>query len=122
GAGANRTVSVTPLGNQSGFSMVTLSVTDGSGNASSNTFLITVVPVNDAPTLNPLGNLSVLNSAGLQSVSLGGISSGAANETQVLSVQATSANPSVIPDPSVTYSSPGNTGLLTFTPAANATG
>jgi hypothetical protein len=122
GTGANRTLAVTPLGNQSGVSMLTLTVMDGSGNTSSNTFLLTVVPVNDAPTLNPLGNLGILTNAGQQTVSLSGISSGAANENQALTIQATSSNPALIPDPSISYFSPGSSAVLRFTPAANATG
>ncbi len=122
GFGANRTLSLTPLANQSGFSTITLAVMDGTGNTSSNSFLVTVVPVNDAPTLNPLNNLSISSNAGQQTVPLSGIGSGAANESQLLLIQATSSNPSIIPDPAVNYASPGSIGTLNFTPVANATG
>ena len=43
-------------------------------------------------------------------------------ETQVLSVIAVSDNPGLIPDPTVTYSSPDATGTLAFTPVANQHG
>src|SRR5690606_36223882 len=60
--------------------------------------------------------------AGTQTVNLSGISSGAANENQTLTVSATSSNPALIPHPTVNYSSPNTTGSISFTPAANASG
>ena len=83
---------------------------------------LTVNPVNDAPTLNGLNNLSIAENAGLQTVNLSGIGTGAPNETQTLTITATSSNPGVVPDPTVNYISPNATGSLTFTPVANSTG
>ena len=122
GSGASRTVSITPLANQSGFSLVTLIVNDGSGNSASNTFLVTVTSVNDAPTLAGIPDLSLVINAGPQTVNLSGIGSGAPNESQALMVTATSSNPSLIPNPTVNYSSPASLGSLTFTPASGVTG
>lgn len=48
GAGANRTVTVTPLANQHGATTITLSVSDGAV-TSTDTFVVTVAPVNDPP-------------------------------------------------------------------------
>jgi hypothetical protein len=53
---------------------------------------------------------------------LSGITSGAANEKQVLRVTAASSNRALIPNPAVNYASPNNTGKLIFKPMANATG
>jgi hypothetical protein len=55
-------------------------------------------------------------------VLLSGIGSGASNEVQDLVVTATSSNAALVPDPLVTYNSPGVGGSLSFTPSANATG
>jgi hypothetical protein len=55
-------------------------------------------------------------------VNLTGISSGAANEVQTLSVSAVSSNPGLIPHPTVTYTSPNTSGSLSFTPVALANG
>ncbi len=74
------------------------------------------------PTLNALGNLTLNQNAGLQTVSLSGITSGAASENQYLTVSATSSNPALIPTPAVNYGSANTTGLLYFSPATNATG
>src|SRR5206468_2947047 len=86
------------------------------------TFTVTVNAVNQAPTLNPLSNLTITENAGQQTVNLSGITSGATNENQTLTVTASSSNPGVVPNPAVNYTSPNTTGSLTFTPVANASG
>jgi hypothetical protein len=89
---------------------------------SSETNYTTPVPVNLAPTLNALGNLTINQNAGQQTVNLTGISSGSPSEVQSLSVTAISDNTALIPAPTVTYTSPGATGTLKFTPAASNSG
>ena len=121
GSGANRTVTVTPATNRFGTTIITVSVSDGSATAS-DTFTLTVTPVNDPPTLNPLNNLELLKNAGLQMVNLSGISSGADNENQVLSVTAAADPPGLLTNLVVSYTSPGATGSLTFTTVSNAVG
>jgi Divergent InlB B-repeat domain/Fibronectin type III domain/Bacterial Ig domain len=118
------TLKFTPAANASGSATITVTVNDGgaSNNIISRAFLVTVNWVNQTPTLDPLGNRTVNENAGQQTVNLSGITSGAINENQVLTVTATSGNPGLIPNPSVTYSSPSTTGTLKFTPAANAHG
>jgi len=66
--------------------------------------------------------VTINEGAGLQTVSLSGISTGATNEVQTLTVTASSSNPALIPNPTVTYTSPNSTGTLAFTPAAAAGG
>ena len=53
GSGSNRTIKVTPLPNQFGATTITLTATDPSGASSSDTFLVTVRPVNDSPAIVP---------------------------------------------------------------------
>jgi len=77
---------------------------------------------NVSPTLNALGNVTIYQSVGLQTVNLIGISSGSSNEVQTLTVTAVSSNPSLIPTPTVTYTTPNTNGTLTFTPVPYATG
>ena len=55
GSGAARTVTVTPAANQSGTATITVTVSDGTLTAS-DTFLLTVTPVNDAPTISDIVN------------------------------------------------------------------
>src|SRR2546429_5092678 len=49
-------------------------------------------------------------------------STGAANESQTLTVTAASSNTALIPNPSVTYTTPSATGTLKYTPAADQNG
>ena len=57
GTGGNRTLTITPIANQSGTETITLSVGDGTSFARS-LFSVTVNPVNDAPTLSALSDKS----------------------------------------------------------------
>ncbi|HEY9510439.1 MAG TPA: fibronectin type III domain-containing protein [Verrucomicrobiae bacterium] len=77
---------------------------------------------NFPPTLNTIVNLTINEDAGKQTVALAGISSGSSTENQTLVVTAKSSNTGLIPDPAVAYTSPNQTGTLSFTPVANAFG
>jgi hypothetical protein len=77
---------------------------------------------NQPPTLNAISNLTINENAGLQTVNLSGISSGAANEKQTLRVAATASNPLLIPLLFINYASPSPTGVLHFRTARNAVG
>lgn len=112
------TLGFTPVAQAFGSTTITVQVNDGAGsnNIVTRTFTVTVTPVNDVPTLNALSGVTINENDGLQTVSLSGITSGAANESQTLSVTATSSNPALIPNPTVNYTSPNATGSLTFTP------
>ena len=56
GTGANRTVTITPAPNQSGTATITLTVTDGNGATASDSFVLTVTAVNDAPTISDIAD------------------------------------------------------------------
>jgi hypothetical protein len=118
------TLTFTPVANANGNATITVTVNDGQGanNLVTRQFNITVNAVNDAPTLNAIANLGLNENAGLQTVSLSGISSGAANESQTLTVSASSSDTSLVPNPTVSYVSPSATGSLIFTPVSNARG
>lgn len=77
---------------------------------------------NTPPTISRIDDVFIDEDAGVQTVKLSGISSGSARESQTLTVTARSADTALIPNPTVTYTSPGATGVLTFAPAANANG
>ncbi len=117
-------ISFTPVPSASGSAIITVRVNDGgtSNNLISRSFTVTVNPVNQAPTLNALSGLTLNENAGLQTVSLSGISSGAANEVQTLTVTASSSNTGLIPNPTVSYTSPNTTGSISFTPVPLAYG
>ena len=79
-------------------------------------------PTNPPPTLDSLSSLAINANAGLQTVSLSGITAGPTNEPQTLTVTATSSNTGLIPNPTVTYTSPGASGSIAFIPVPDAYG
>ena len=62
-------------------------------NTITRTFTVTVRSVNQVPTLDPIANVTINQNSGVQTVSLAGITSGAANENQTLTVTASSGTP-----------------------------
>ncbi|HQJ10240.1 MAG TPA: tandem-95 repeat protein [Anaerolineae bacterium] len=111
----------TPLADQWGSATLTVTVSDGVA-TTARAFLVTVNAVNDAPTLDSIAARTVNEDAGQQTVTLSGIGSGAANETQTLTVTARSSNVTLIPTPTVTYVSPQTSSTLRFTPLADQWG
>lgn len=86
---------------------------------SSYTFNTTNVP----PTLSAVSNYTVCQDiSATTSVTLSGIGDGSTNENQTLSVTATSSNTTLLPNPTVIYTSPNSTGTLTFKPNAGQSG
>lgn len=116
-----------PARGASGSATISVRVRDDGGTANGGVdlldraFTVTVVPINHVPTLNSLPNLSVADTAGTQTVNLAGISDGDGG-TQAITLTAVSSNPSIIPTPTITYSSPGATGTLRFTPVVGSVG
>ncbi len=83
---------------------------------------MTVTAVNDAPTLDPIADPApILEDAGEQTISLTGIAAGL-SESQSLTITATSSNPGLIANLSVSYTSPHATGSLSYKPVANTSG
>ena len=127
---ANGTLTYTPAAGASGIASLTLRLTDDGGTANggvsqsaTQVFTITVTAVNDPPTLDAIPNpTAILEDAGLQTVNLSGISAGPGESGQPLQVTASSNNTGLIPNPTVTYTSPAATGSLSYTPVANASG
>ncbi len=122
-------LSFTPANNQVGTATVTLSIQDdgGTGNSGNNssanqTFTITVSAVNQAPTINAISTLNILEDAGVQTVNMAGITnSGLAGESaQTIAITSTSNSASIVGNPTVNYVSANATGTLSLTPAANA--
>jgi len=114
----------TPVANVSGTATITVTANNGqpSNNIVTQTFTVNVAAVNQLPTLNSITNVTLSYNSPAQTVSLSGISSGAAGEFQPLTVKAVSSNPKVVANPTVSYSSPLTTGALTVSPVANASG
>lgn len=122
GTGTNRAVRVTPVRDLSGESIIAVTVTDETGLSATNSFHVTVLPVNDAPVLAQFPKtVSILEDSGEQSVPLAEINAGG-GETQNLRVLAISSNPAVVWNPTVVYESPSTAGRLILVPLTNAIG
>ena len=122
------TLTYTPAPDANGSATITVVLKDNGGTlnggvdtSAPQTFTINVTSVNDAPTLDLLGDRTINEDAPTQTVSLAGISAGG-GETQVLAITATSSNPALIPNPTVSYTSPSTTGSISFTPLADQNG
>ena len=121
GSGASRNLTIIPAADEFGSTTITVTVTDGDLMTASDSFVLTVNPVDDVPSFTEGANQTVASNAGAQTVAgwATGLSAGPANESgQALNFIVTnnnnalfSAQPAVSP-----------TGTLTYTPAAAASG
>jgi hypothetical protein len=121
----------TPVSDASGSAVITVTVEDGGLDEDLNTagdnlihsetFTVTISPVNDLPALASLSNLTINEDTPARTVSLFGITAGG-GESQPLRVTASSSNTDLIPSPTVVYTSAESTGSLTFTPLPDANG
>ena len=119
------TLTYTPVPYAFGTSTITVTVTNSGGgnNTTTQTFLVTVNPVNQAPTISPIIPPAPIfeNNSAVQTVNLSGITAGP-GQSEVLTVTAASSNPGLIPNPTVNYISPNTVGTLTYTAVPNASG
>ena len=121
------TLSFTPAANTVGSATVSVQLHDngstaffGDDTSDAQTFLITVGPINDAPTFNKGADQTVLEDAGAQTV-VGwatNINPGPGEASQVVSFTVVPSDPTLFSvQPAVTAN-----GTLTYTPAPNANG
>ncbi|MGF1638038.1 MAG: tandem-95 repeat protein, partial [Cyclobacteriaceae bacterium] len=113
-------IKFTPVPNA--FGEVTITVTLDDGQAVNNiavyTFKVTVTPVNDPPTLNPISNVEFPEGTEEKIVALSGISPGPPNESdQTLSLTASSSNVGLIPTPEIEYTPGSSAANLIMNPA-----
>ncbi len=122
--GADGKLTFTPATDAFGTATVTVVAVDDGGGADTSaaqTFVITVAPVNDAPTFALAGDPTVLEDAGQQSIAnfLSAVVVGPANEAdQTFTVEVSNDNNALF-SVQPTIDAAGN---LTFTPATNANG
>ena len=96
--------------------------TDAGGLTAPATVSITVNPVNDAPTLDPIADRQAAEDSGEQTVALTGISAGPPNEAdQAPTLSVASDNAALFAELSVGAAS-GGQAVLTWRPAADANG
>ncbi|MFO0691587.1 MAG: PQQ-dependent sugar dehydrogenase [Myxococcota bacterium] len=119
GSGANRTLTVTPVANASGASTISVSVNDGA-TIVSDTFVVTVVAVNDAPTISTVASQSTTAgvAVGPLAVTIGDLETA----TTALALTGSSSNPTLLPNASIVFGGSGANRTVTLTPAAGQTG
>ncbi|MBI5757713.1 MAG: tandem-95 repeat protein, partial [Planctomycetales bacterium] len=119
GNGANRTLTATPVENQSGTTTITVTVDDGVA-STSDTFVLTVRAINDPPTISdiPDGNTTEDTTTGTIDFTVGDIET--AVESLVVTV--TSSNSGLVPDANLLLGGSGANRTLTVSPAANQSG
>jgi hypothetical protein len=82
---------------------------------------VVITAINFEPSLHPISDPPAIDEdAGLQQISLTGILPGYGHS--ILHVTVHSSNPSLIPDPEVTFSAADGTGIFTYKPAADQFG
>jgi CSLREA domain-containing protein len=120
-SGTVRTIQLTPASNRSGTANITVHLTGSNEGTVSQTFALTVAPVNDAPSFTKGADQTVAEDAGPQTVVnwATGLSAGPFESSQALSSLVT-ANSNAALFSSAPAVSPS--GTLTYTPAANANG
>jgi hypothetical protein len=118
GSGANRTVAVTPAGEQAGSATVTLTVTDGNGGSAIGTFTLTVT--DSPPSVGSISDqaLHIGASSGPLAVTVGDNESPASS----LTLGAVASNTTLLPPGSVVVGGSGANRTVTVTAAAGLTG
>jgi hypothetical protein len=120
GAGASRTVTVTPAANQSGGPVtITVSVSDGV-NTTIETFTITVNDVNDLPTITAIGDVTIDEDTSTSPLAftVGDIETVPGS----LVVTGTSSDTTIIPNAGIVIGGSGASRTVTVTPAPNQFG
>ena len=82
---------------------------------------INLADVDEAPTLDPVSDVSIDEDSGEIIVSLTGISSGDGT-SQLVQITAASNNPNLISDPTISHTPPSETASLSITPEDNKHG
>ncbi len=119
GSGNSRTVTITPAANLSGTATITLTVSDGSF-STSDTFLLTVVGVNDAPTISDVTDKQTnpATSTGAIPFTIGDAETAAGS----LTITRASSNPTLVPVANILLGGSGASRNVTITPAAGQSG
>jgi hypothetical protein len=113
-------LTLAPVPGALGTATVTVTANNGVANFSQ-VFTVTVVPA-PSPTLNAITNLTIYQNSGTQAIALTGISPGTANGNLPLTIWAYTSDSTIIPTPTVNYTSLNSTGTLAFAPIPGALG
>jgi VCBS repeat-containing protein len=115
-----RYVVLTPKPNQNGSALITLRVSDTGGRATTRSFTLTVLPVNDAPTITAIADQTVPEdgATGLITFTVADID----NDVLDLRVSGAALDADAIPTANIVISGNGAERTVKITPAANWNG
>ena len=119
GSGSNRTVTVTPAPDQNGAALITLTVSDGQL-SNSTSFLLTVNPVDDPPTISSIADQIVTQDMATAAIPF--VVDDIDNPPGSLLVSGVSSNETLVPDVNIVFGGSGSNRTVTVTPAAGQTG
>jgi hypothetical protein len=116
---AGYSLTISPVENAFGTTQITVEVSDGELTSSAN-FLLTVTPVNDAPTITPLGDVVINMSTPTEPLqfTIGDVD----NEVSSLSVIAESSNTNLVPNENIVLSGSAGLRTVTLTPVGEQVG
>ncbi len=119
GSGSDRTIAVTPADNQNGTSTITVTVSDGDRTVAG-TFVVTVTPVNSAPTISAIDDQTADANTPTSSIAftVGDVET-PANQ---LVVRAASDNQTLVPDANITLGGAEADRTIVVTPADGQSG
>ena len=120
GAGANRTVMLTPAADENGSAVVTLTVTDADTGTAQAQFTLTVNAVNDDPVITAPADVAIDEdtATGALAFSISDVETDAAS----LLVSATSSDQTLLPDGNIALGGSGANRTVMLTPAADENG
>ena len=120
GSGSNRTVTVTPRADRNGGPVTIVLVVEDITLSDNTIFEVTVLPVNDPPTITGIANQTILEdtSTGTLSFTIGDIDTPLAS----LTVTAASSNPGLVPPANIVLGGSGANRTVIVSPATNQNG
>src|SRR5436190_2025838 len=109
-----------PAANQSGTATITITVADPNGASASRSFVLSVNPVNDPPTISSVANQSTDEDTPTAAIpfSISDVETPAGN----LMVSGRSSNPDLVPDANILFGGSGSNRTVTLRPATNQFG
>ena len=120
GSGSERTILVTPAANLSGTATITVVVMDGDEQLATETFVVTVNAVNDAPSIT--GVTDVTTNEDTVSAPMNFTVGDDVTAVNALTVTASSSNPAIVADNGISIVTDGANRQVLITPVGNAFG
>ncbi|MDQ3535599.1 MAG: malectin domain-containing carbohydrate-binding protein [Bacteroidota bacterium] len=119
GDGEERTFTITPVSGKFGIANVTITL-EGVNTETSRTFKVTVLKLNDFPTISAIDDVNILINTSTGPIEF--VVADEDNEEQNLNITAVSDNQELIPDGNIILGGSGSNRTIMITPAEDKTG